>query len=310
MGDEGETSIKAYRSWVDGYIVRIMTPQDARIVQDWFSTVGVISRWDIDTAISVYPPAMKGFYIGERKGELVASTIRIPWGNVYYGSMYFVAEEHRGKGYGTRLRDQVAFSHVGNNILVVDAVQGKVAETNKKYGYKDTATSGRYQGVAKETVPGVQCSCKILPVKDVAFDDVITYDNKCFIVKDFPIRRAFLEKWTAIPGGAAYVALDDKGTVVGFGCRRPCIPKDHHMVGPLYSDSPEIAEALLQRLCQDVVGTNVTVNIWYQNEAAVAMVKKFDFQKVFDLDRMTVNGELKDYKPQVFAVTSIDICSF
>ena len=45
---------------------------------------------------------------GEKNGEVVASAIRIPWGNgVYFGSYYYVAEAQRKNGYGTRLRDQV-----------------------------------------------------------------------------------------------------------------------------------------------------------------------------------------------------------
>ncbi len=45
---------------------------------------------------------------GEKDGEVVASAIRIPWGSgIYFGSYYYVDERHRGKGYGTRLRDEV-----------------------------------------------------------------------------------------------------------------------------------------------------------------------------------------------------------
>ena len=34
------------------------------------------------------------------------------------------------------------------------------------------------------------------------------------------------------------------------------------MVGPLYADSADIAQALLQRSCKDVIGDTVTVNVW------------------------------------------------
>ena len=69
--------------------------------------MGKISRADLDVCLEVYPPG-PGFYVGEKDGEVIASAIRIPWGEgVYYGSYYFVAENHRKGGYGTRLRDQV-----------------------------------------------------------------------------------------------------------------------------------------------------------------------------------------------------------
>ena len=78
-----------------------------------------------------------------------------------------------------------------------------------------------------------------------------------------PTRRAFLEKWFEVEGGAAHVALDAVNSVVGYGQRRPCIPENNHQVGPLYADSPQAAAALLQSLLSGVVGTQVTINIWF-----------------------------------------------
>ncbi len=94
------------------------------------------------------------------------------------------------------------------------------------------------------------------------FEDILAYDNKCFISANFPARRTFLKQWIAVPGGATYVALNSEGHVVGMGCRRVCVEQGHHMVGPLYADNPEIAEILLQKLCSEVAGCNVTIHIW------------------------------------------------
>ena len=59
----------------------------------------------------------------------------------------------------------------------------------------------------------------------------------------------------------------------------------------------------------------VTINhimlfVRYPNEGAVAMVKKFQFENVFDVQRMHVNGDPKEYKDEVFCLTSIDVCGF
>ncbi len=90
-------------------IVSIISIDD-NYVKSWFHRykgMGIISKADLDVCLAVYPPG-PGFYVGELDGEVVASAIRIPWGNgVYYGSYYYVAGKCRGKGYGTRLRDQV-----------------------------------------------------------------------------------------------------------------------------------------------------------------------------------------------------------
>ena len=58
----------------------------------------------------------------------------------------------------------MAREHVGDNILCVDAVQGKVTENNKtKFGYVHGFVTGRFEGVAKEDY-GVNFSGKIVKV--------------------------------------------------------------------------------------------------------------------------------------------------
>ena len=106
--------------------------------------------------------------------------------------------------------------------------------------------------------------CLTLQVSHVEFEKLIEYDNKCFISQNFPVRREFLRQWTQIPGGATYVALSDAtgGHVVGYGCRRPAARPVHHELGPLYADNSEIAEALLSKLCTDVVGDDVIADVW------------------------------------------------
>ena len=48
----------------------------------------------------------------------------------------------------------------------------------------------------------------------------------------------------------------------------------------------------------------------YPNQAALDMVKKFELENVFDVMRMHVNGDAREYKDQVFCLTSIDVCGF
>ena len=141
---------KIFRRYDDGYVVREMLPEDARIVQNWYCGMGKISPYDLNVCLDVFPPG-NGFYIGEKDGVVVASAIRIPWSeNVFYGSLYYVDPSYRRLGYGTRLRDEVAREYVGENILCVDAVAGKVAADNQaKFGYTEGFTTTRYEGVVK-----------------------------------------------------------------------------------------------------------------------------------------------------------------
>ena len=55
-------------------------------------------------------------------------------------------------------------------------------------------------------------------------------------------------------GGSSYTAVNVHGDVVGYGCRRPAMNQDMHGIGPLYADNSSIAEAILQRLCDEIPG--------------------------------------------------------
>ena len=35
------------------------------------------------------------------------------------------------------------------------------------------------------------------------------------------------------------------------------------MVGPLYADDTEVAKALMQALCQDILGEKLVLNLWF-----------------------------------------------
>ena len=128
------TSKIIYKTWDDGFVVRRMTSADAKVVQKWYGAL-CPTACDLDIVLETYPTEEKGFYIGEYGGEVVASAIRIPvCEGVYYGSYYYVEEKYRKMGFGKRLRDDVAASHLKDNILCIDA-HGDLEEMNKRKGY-------------------------------------------------------------------------------------------------------------------------------------------------------------------------------
>ena len=156
-----------FKVYDDGYIVRGMTPEDAKIVQEWYSGMGVISPYDLDVVLASFPPGGRGFYIGEYQGVVVSSCVRLPWGGgAFYGSYYYVHEDYRGKhGFGTRLRDEVAYGHVqeAGGKLCVDAVTGSVAKKNTlKFHYNEAWVTARYCGEAKDF--GVEYDGQLVPV--------------------------------------------------------------------------------------------------------------------------------------------------
>ena len=92
-------------------------------------------------------------------------------------------------------------------------------------------------------------------------DAIMAFDSQCFIPKDSAIRQPFLEHWIRVPGGAAFVALDDSQQVIGLGCRRPALQPNVHLIGPLYAKDDDIAHALLAKLSQDVIGDQLVLSV-------------------------------------------------
>ena len=95
------------------------------------------------------------------------------------------------------------------------------------------------------------------------FEDLIHYDNQCFVKADSSFRRSLLAAWTTIEGGSAVAALDDNGAVVGYGCRRPAFQPGNHILGPLYADTYSVAYLLVRHLCQSLAEANIMIDMWY-----------------------------------------------
>lgn len=51
-------------------------------------------------------------------------------------------------------------------------------------------------------------------------------------------------------------------------------------------------------------------NVRYKNESAVAMVTRLGLEHECDFNHMHSNGDPGEYKPFVYAVTSVDVCGF
>jgi len=88
----------------------------------------------------------------------------------------------------------------------------------------------------------------------------MSYDDKCYVQPGSAWRREFMSRWIKIPGGRAALAVSQHGDVVGYGCRLPAVNAvRHHLIGPLYAESYEIAWDLLQELTCDLIGQHFTM---------------------------------------------------
>lgn len=305
-----DSGFEIYKRWDDGFVVRKMTPNDTSVVQEWFAAICPTSC-DLEVAVRAYPPDTTGFYVGELDGEMVASAIRIPMcEGIYYGSCYYTDERHRGKGFGRRIRDDVAAANVGKNILCIDA-HSNLEEMNRRHGYHTAFNVVLYSGTYRPTGE-THSDANLVKVDEVPFDALIAYDNRCFVRPDSTYRRALLWAWLDIAGGKTSVARNRAtGDIVGFACRRPASAVGNHLIGPLYADSLSVAWDLVEHLCRDVAGQTIAINVCEPNKDALALVAELKLNDdQLHMIRMHQNGDPPKLSSRVFGLTSIDICGF
>ncbi|ELT91311.1 hypothetical protein CAPTEDRAFT_200744 [Capitella teleta] len=302
-----------YKEYDDGFVVRRMRPHETTYIQQWDSDLVPTGR-DLDVAINSYSADSDGFYIGEYRGEVVASVIRIPLAeDVFYGSCFYVVEKFRGSGFGRRIRDDVAAGFVGSKTLCVDA-HDFLEEMNKKRGYISGYNVVMYKGKPPRKSTALPAGTTLKNALDVSFDKIIDYDNKCFVRPNSPYRYKILKQWIRMEGGKSVVALSTSGDVIALACRRPSVEGRHHIIGPLYAGNILMAQVLVEELCEDLEtssqGDMIWLNMRESSERVKQLVRLLDLEGDLRMLRMYLNGDLGDLNHDVFAVTSVDFCGY
>jgi GNAT superfamily N-acetyltransferase len=276
--------------------VSAASADDVRVIAGW----AVAEGWnpgDGDESV-FYPTDPGGFLVGRLDGQPITSISAIRYGSDHgFIGLYLTVPEFRGRGFGYRTWQAGIQRLAGRNI----GLDGVVAQQDnyRKSGFRDAWTTTRYQGV----LGGLRrdAGIEVTDARSVAFDDLAAYDRRHFPAE----RDAFLALWITLPGRRAVVARRG-GTVVGFAARRPAGDVDR--IGPLFADSPEIAESLLAAL--SLPGGDempVMIDVPADHRAAVQLADRAGLKAAWDTARMYTGGVPQINRPGIFAVTSLEL---
>ena len=95
------------------------------------------------------------------------------------------------------------------------------------------------------------------------FERLIAYDDQCFVRPGSAQRRALLWNWLRITGSGCVGALSECGDLIGYGCRRPALEGNNHLIGPLYANTYSAAYTLVRELCAALPdGAQVMLDVW------------------------------------------------
>jgi hypothetical protein len=277
------------------YTIRTMNREEVDIAIEWAAKEG----WNpgLHDAACYFTADPNGFLIGFLGDEPIATISAIKYGHSFgFLGFYIVKPENRGKGYGLRIWKAGLKYLEGRNI----GLDGVVAqqENYMKSGFKLAYRNVRYEGVGGGKPPE---NSENVELSALPFETIDSYDRLFF-----PANRSdFIKSWISQTDCQALGILQS-GELTGYGVIRAC--RSGYKIGPLFADSPELAESLFVALKSRVKpSAPVFLDTPEVNQAAVELAERHDMEIVFETARM-YTGERPDLPlNRVFGVTSFEV---
>lgn len=276
--------------------VSVASADEVRLIAGWAAAEGWYPG-DGDETI-FHPTDPGGFLVGRLDGQPITSIVAVRQGSERgFIGLYLTLPEFRGQGYGLRTW-QAGMSRLTGRIIGLDGVVAQ-QENYRKSGFRDAWRTIRYQGeLARAQRPA---GLEIADARSVGFDELARFDRRFFPAE----REAFLSLWITTPGRRAVVARR-AGSVVGFAARRPAGEVDR--IGPLFADSPEIAEALLAALAESVGGAvPVLLDVPSVNKAANELAVRAGLKETWQTARMYTADVPEVDRAGIYGVTTLEL---
>ncbi|WP_062398349.1 GNAT family N-acetyltransferase [Methanogenium cariaci] len=241
-----------------------------------------------------------GWFVAEQDKEIVGTLVVTNYDPSFsFGGFYIIRESARGHGVGWKLWMH-GMAHAGERNFGGDGVfemQNKYAENaGLIYAYRNIRWQGRAEGRAQPD---------LVPATELPLNVLSAYDRK-----HFPANRSrFVEQWISRDNtGGARVFLYPDESIGGYGgVIRRCF--EGYKIGPVFADTPDIAESLLDGLTESVTGEIFFLDTPPEpNTAAVAMARdRGGMEEVFGTARMYSRHVPVLPLEEIFGVTSFEL---
>jgi GNAT superfamily N-acetyltransferase len=279
---------------MDNYHIQKMTAPDLSIAIDWAEKEG----WEpgLYDAALFFKADAHGFFKGVINNDVIAtgSAVLYDASFAFFG-LYIVRPDYRGRGYGLLLT-QARHAYCGERNIGLDGVLDKV-DVYQRLGFKSYYENARY--CLKNAIKTPK-NTAIIPLASLPFETIAAFDRAHFPAS----RDKFLKAWVDQPDSLSLGFYEDE-ILKGYGVIRAC--QKAYKIGPLFAETPEIAEALFRQLAMVANGAPVYLDRPEINAAACALVKEFKMEKVFATMRMYTKEKpiLKD--DQIYGITTFEL---
>lgn len=186
-----------------------------------------------------------------------------------------VKKGYRRQGYGSRIWS-AGLARLAGRTLGLDGAVARQGQYEKS-GFKPAYHNIRYAGVCGGCAPA---NPAVLNLTRLNFDAVRSYDQH-FYPAD---RSRFLAAWLRQPDSIT-LCIMGKDRLSGYGMIRVC--RSGFRIGPLFADTPGLAEALFVSLKSRVqAGSPLFLDVPELNQDGVALAEKQGMKTVFATARM------------------------
>ncbi|MFH1727190.1 MAG: GNAT family N-acetyltransferase [Pseudomonadota bacterium] len=277
--------------------IRQMTRNELDQVVQWASKEG----WNpgLADAEIFWNTDPGGFVVAELDGKMVGSGSIISYNGDYGFMGFFIMQpEYRNKGLGTELwcaRKELLLARLKNPLIGMDGVFN-MQPFYIKGGFEFYTREIRFEYVGQKK----EKANYITELKNISFDDIFLYDSNCFPAS----REKFLNMWINQKNSICLGAIKDN-KLCGYSVMRKCY--SGYKIGPLFADDAKIAEDLFVALSSNAMGAVVQLDIPENNNAAIAMAKKYNMKEVFGCAKMYHGTFPKLPDNEIFGITTFEL---
>jgi hypothetical protein len=278
------------------YVIRPATRKELEIMIEWAAKEG----WNpgLYDADAFYSIDNKGYLLGFLDNIPIACLSAVSHCKDFgFLGFYIVKPEYRDKGYGIKIWNE-AIKYLSTQNIGLDGVVAQ-QENYKKSGFKLAFRNIRYEGHGSDEK--IKENKNIKPLSEINFDLVCKYDKEIFLHD----RIKFLQLWIKQPESLA-IGYVKNNKLLGYGMVRKCL--SGYKVGPLFTDSKEIARILFERMRVFVGKKNlIYLDVPEPNKDAVALAKEYQMKPMFETARMYTKEFPKIPINKIFGVTTFEV---
>lgn len=243
-----------------------------------------------------YQADPNGFFQGKLGDKVIAVGSGVKYKNEFaFFGLYIVEQAYRGMGYGMDLTKAI-FQYMGDINIGLDGVPG-MQNQYKKFGFKLAHYNARYCG--RLTIESPR-SAAVVDISSIPIDVLFEFDRRYFHAE----REEFLKSWLFQPDSKA-LGYWQRDKLLGYGVIRRCI--SGFKIGPLFAETPEIADALFLSLTVHANGEEIFLDVIEDNADVMRLVKHYGLKKVFTTARMYTKQKPNINISHIYGITTFEL---